>query len=137
MRGVDVADQMRGAYTSQVRSHKWWHRLFYFLLDTSVVNSYVIYKAICERLVQKPLERMDFQLLLAEDLCKPWMVRRGCLSHFRLTHRAVHSLIQIASCRKCRFCFSTTRTNLSCLQCGGVHLHMGECFRLTHYSLRR
>jgi hypothetical protein len=30
MRGVDVADQLRGEYSSQVRTHKWWHRLFFF-----------------------------------------------------------------------------------------------------------
>lgn len=43
MRGVDVADQLRASYSCQVRSHKWWHRIFFFLLDVSVVNMYVIY----------------------------------------------------------------------------------------------
>jgi len=48
MRGVVIADQMHGAYTSQVRSHKWWHCLLFFLLDTSVVNSYILYMVVCK-----------------------------------------------------------------------------------------
>jgi hypothetical protein len=38
MRGVDVADQLLSNYSCQVRAHKWWHRIFYFLLDMLVVN---------------------------------------------------------------------------------------------------
>jgi len=30
MRGVDVADQMRVAYSAQVKSQKWWHKIFLF-----------------------------------------------------------------------------------------------------------
>jgi hypothetical protein len=30
MRGIDVADQLRASYSCQTRSHKWWHRVFYF-----------------------------------------------------------------------------------------------------------
>ena len=28
MHGVDVADQLRASYSCQIRSHKWWHRIF-------------------------------------------------------------------------------------------------------------
>jgi hypothetical protein len=30
MRGVDVADQLLASYSCQVRSHKWWHHIFFF-----------------------------------------------------------------------------------------------------------
>jgi hypothetical protein len=43
MRGVDVADQLRASYSCQTRSHKWWHRVSFFLIDTTVVNMYIIY----------------------------------------------------------------------------------------------
>ena len=43
MRGVDMADQRRASYSSQTRSHKWWHRVFWFLIDTIIVNMYVMY----------------------------------------------------------------------------------------------
>ena len=43
MRAVDVTNQLNTSYSCQVRSHKWWHRIFYFLLDMTVVNMYIIY----------------------------------------------------------------------------------------------
>ena len=37
MRGVDVVDQCRVEYTTQIMSHKWWHRLFFFVLDSMLM----------------------------------------------------------------------------------------------------
>jgi hypothetical protein len=48
MRGVDVANHTRDVYSSQTRSHKWWHRLFRFLIDTSTTNSFKIYNGLCD-----------------------------------------------------------------------------------------
>jgi hypothetical protein len=42
-RGVDVADQLQASYSSQSRSHKWWHRVIFALLDISEVNTYIMY----------------------------------------------------------------------------------------------
>ena len=47
MRGVDVADQLRASYSCQVQSHIWWHHIFFFLLDLTVVNMYIIYLECC------------------------------------------------------------------------------------------
>lgn len=44
MGGVDFADRLRQCYCTDRRSKKWWHRLFFGLLDIAFVNSYVIYK---------------------------------------------------------------------------------------------
>jgi hypothetical protein len=35
MGGVDTANQLRSYYERDRRSKKWWHRLFYFLLETT------------------------------------------------------------------------------------------------------
>jgi hypothetical protein len=48
MRGVDVADQLRASYSSQSRSHKWWHRIFFALLDITEVNTYIMYLDRCK-----------------------------------------------------------------------------------------
>jgi hypothetical protein len=48
MYGVDVADQLRTSYNIQNRSLKWWHRIFFFLLDMTVVNMFIIYVAACK-----------------------------------------------------------------------------------------
>ena len=49
MRGVDVTNHLRGNYTSQVQSHKWWHRLFFFVLDTTMTNMWIIHKEVLKR----------------------------------------------------------------------------------------
>jgi hypothetical protein len=49
MRGVDVADQLRASYSSQSRSHKWWHRIFFALLDITEVNTYIMYLDRCKQ----------------------------------------------------------------------------------------
>lgn len=39
-------NRLRAAYCIDRRAKKWWHRLFFGLLDIAFVNSYVIYKKI-------------------------------------------------------------------------------------------
>ncbi|KAL3695255.1 hypothetical protein R1sor_009331 [Riccia sorocarpa] len=43
MRGVDIHDQMRAAYSTGMRTRKWWHRLWWFGIDTCLTNSYICY----------------------------------------------------------------------------------------------
>ena len=38
MGGTDLCDQRRGNYTTQRKSKKWWHALFYFTLDVLMVS---------------------------------------------------------------------------------------------------
>jgi hypothetical protein len=44
MGGVDTANQLRRYYERDRRSKKWWHRIFYSLLETTIVNSWICYK---------------------------------------------------------------------------------------------
>jgi hypothetical protein len=37
-------DQCRGYYTCALESHKWWHRILMFVVDSSTYNSFVLYK---------------------------------------------------------------------------------------------
>jgi hypothetical protein len=39
MGGVDRFDQRRERYATGRKSVKWWHRLFYFLIDMATVNA--------------------------------------------------------------------------------------------------
>lgn len=43
MGGVDHADQLRSAYGLDRKSKKWWHRIFWGLLEMAFINSYVVY----------------------------------------------------------------------------------------------
>ena len=44
MGGVDIADQLRSNYIIQFPVRRTWLPLFFWLLDTSIINSYLICK---------------------------------------------------------------------------------------------
>ena len=44
MLGVDKIDQMMSYYSFVQKSIKWWRKVFFWLLDMSVVNSIIIYR---------------------------------------------------------------------------------------------
>ncbi|CAG8826567.1 19583_t:CDS:1, partial [Cetraspora pellucida] len=44
MGGVDIADQLHRYYAIQLPVRRTWMPLFFWLLDTSIVNSYLIFK---------------------------------------------------------------------------------------------
>jgi len=48
MGGVDLLDSHIGRYKIKIKSRKWYTRLFYHLLDMTVVNSWILYKRVCE-----------------------------------------------------------------------------------------
>lgn len=43
MGGVDRLDQKRNTYVADRCSKKWWHRMFYYLLDAAVMNAFLQY----------------------------------------------------------------------------------------------
>lgn len=46
MNGVDIADQHSVYYSFIRKTIKWWRKLFFWLLETAVVNSYVLHNRI-------------------------------------------------------------------------------------------
>jgi hypothetical protein len=77
MQGVDVADQLRASYSTQNRTHKWWHRIFFFLLDTTVVNMYMIYLVECKRRSKPLVTHLQFRVELCEALLQQWRSLRA------------------------------------------------------------
>ncbi|KAJ8893959.1 hypothetical protein PR048_006560 [Dryococelus australis] len=45
MGGVDLFDQLRERYAVGM-SLKWWHLIFYLLLDLSIINSFIMMKMV-------------------------------------------------------------------------------------------
>jgi hypothetical protein len=76
MRGVDTADQLRGIYSCMTRLHKWWHRLFFYMLDTIVANMWIIHSNLSFWFLHEPLTHMAFQLQLAKNLAAKWSGRK-------------------------------------------------------------
>jgi len=44
MGGVDLIDSLIGLYRNRVRSKKWYHRLWFHIMDLTLVNSWLLYK---------------------------------------------------------------------------------------------
>ena len=132
MRGVDLVDQQHQEYSTQLHSHKWWHRIFIFVLDSQLLNAYILY-ACDRRALGLP---MSSQLLwhynVAEDLIRPRMVAghiRGPLRNLAaggLHWSSGHPVVR----RKCVVC--AQRTRRMCSGCGGMFQCEGACFRAVH-----
>ena len=79
MRGVDLVDQQRQEYTTQLHFHKWWHRIFMFVLDSQLLNSYILYACDRRALGLPVYSRLLWHYKVAESLISPCMV----LGHIR------------------------------------------------------
>ena len=74
IRGVDVVDQMRIDYSIQFHSHKWWHKRFFFIVDSWLNNSWVLLKH--DRLTRgEPVyrRRLAYHFQVAQNLIAPWL----------------------------------------------------------------
>lgn len=153
MGGVDLADQRRARHTCRLRAYKWWHPVFYWIIDTAMVNAHIIRNAH----IQKKMKASDFWLSVVEELFEEALgvevderpeelakfTRAGKagvswnLGDKRLLGR--HYLTKCDKHDKCKLCMHTfqkgstaynRKTNNYCPKCE-VTLHM-ECFEAFH-----
>lgn len=68
MNGVDIADQYAVYYSFQRKSLKWWRKLFW-LMEVTVVNSYIVYKGTAT----SPKPHLTFCRSLVESLATRWL----------------------------------------------------------------
>ena len=65
MGGIDIADQLWGYYAIQLPVWRTWIPLFFWLLDTTIINSYLILKNSSVNISHK-----NFRIQLIWDLIK-------------------------------------------------------------------
>ena len=70
MGGVDVADQLFVYYSIGRRSLKWWKKVFYRLLEMSVVNAYLLYT---ENVPETNITHVAFRTQLAQSLADSYI----------------------------------------------------------------
>lgn len=71
MGGVDLMDSHLGRYKIRVKTKKWYLRIFYHLLDITIINSWILYRKVHHKqgFSDKDLmSLMDFRSELAETL---------------------------------------------------------------------
>jgi hypothetical protein len=124
MRGVDVADQLWGSYSTQNRLYKWWHRIFFFLLDMTVVNMFIIYVAACKTSFahsRKPMTYLQFRTELCEALLRKWEGRGTSTICLSVRGISVCFLVQIKLGNPCVVCntgtLSLIRSYTYCAKC--------------------
>lgn len=140
MGGVDLSDQLSSLYDIDRKSLKWWKKVFYKLLLTTAVNSWIIYK----ELHKKPkLPFLNYVVNLAESLIATGrksaaLVRKRSYSR---SSRASRNFINVGdhlpvvtnTRRRCRYCaqkHQEKRTKIMCSSCD-VPL-CNECFSCYH-----
>lgn len=88
MGGVDLMDSFLGRYRVRVKSRKWYLRLFYHLLDLTVINSWILLKKnrMATGVPKKQVPNLgEFRNSLADTLCNigsPSGCKRGRPSIF-------------------------------------------------------
>jgi hypothetical protein len=68
MWGVDVSDQLRATHSTAIATRKWYMRIYFFLLDTTITNAYQVYRERCGALRVEAMDHGEFQLSLAYEL---------------------------------------------------------------------
>ena len=142
MGGVDTADAKRKTYSCSRRSKKWWHRLFYFLLDICTVNAHIVQS---ETPHQTNLTQKEFRLELARELMSSYNARKH-RKRGRNSTNASPSLVfsenhfpdkleKPAQCRACSASGLRRRSSYCCKQCNAkqpIPLCVVPCFRIHH-----
>lgn len=67
MGGVDLLDQSTSAYPTTRKTIKWYQKVYFYLLNVSLYNSFVIFKALHS---ETKMTFLDFKILIVEDLLK-------------------------------------------------------------------
>lgn len=132
MRGVDVVDQLRGEYTVQLQSQKWWHRLLLFVLDSSCMNGYTLYREDSERVGLPVQSRLLWHYNLGMELVRAFLAPGAVRGpHRNLTPPGFHRLEgSLRSRRMCIVC--SNRTRRFCAGCSGAFMCKGTCFIRVH-----
>ena len=136
MGGVDLFDSCRKTYSSSRNSMNWWLWLFSFILDTAVVNSYILHKETSHR---KALNLKEFLLELVDFLmafytcqkCPPTGLNPPVAGWF-----CEYQFPDLVDAKKqCRVCLQRKRTSYCCKDCSpdnSVLLCPTKCFRIYH-----
>jgi len=81
MGGVDLNDQLKSYYQYNRKSRRWWLRLFFHLLDVTVVNAYILYLQVyrihCHPPQKyRPIDQLSFRCRLIDQLVDHFSCRK-------------------------------------------------------------
>ena len=147
MGAVDYGDQLRGYYSCRTKSRKFYKYIYYFLLDVTITNSFILYKNFHPNPRYRTIR--EFRLQLARELIGDYCSRRrsGCrggaivplqLQHFPITvpSESGPRKTKRGRCTRCSQHNKRTDSQWFCDECGVWLCHNGDttsdCFYLWH-----
>lgn len=150
MGGVDIADQLRSYYTTQRISLRNWYPLFFWIIDTAILNSYLIGKSVNG---SRFMSHKEFRVALWTRLFSysklVWVEARrakAIIPGASSSRQAKHERVALATrsrCVNCRLVYNTskgkagdvTTANLSvkrsvfgCSSCNVALCTIGSCW---------
>ena len=147
MNSVDIADQLTVFYSFVRKTRKWWRKLFFYLLEVSVVNSYLLYK----QAVDNPTNHLRYRRTIVEQVATlsvqqapprqgPGAPRRAAATHDgpQRLNKKPHFLRKAPAPRDCIVCSRSEegwrrRTVYFCNTCTThPHLCPDVCFERFH-----
>ena len=130
MGGTDKHDMLRELYGVNRKNCKWWHRLFFGLLDMAIVNSFVLF---CDATQKKSISCFDFRreialglLSFAESRLDSGQSKRRKVQYsvppsVRLTNVGIHKPLFYDKRGRCEVCSKRgiqSRPGSKCSHCG-------------------
>lgn len=144
MGGVDIADQYISSYSFTRKSLKWWRKMFFWLLETAIVNSFILYNTNQER--KNVVRQRRYRKMLIKELVGEVrnVRKRGRPSSLVEDERLNGKLhlpypLEGGKTKDCAVCSDRRpgkerkRSKFFCKTCSNnPGLHMGECFEKYH-----
>lgn len=135
MGGVDLADQLRNYYSLGRSSCKWYRYLFWFLVDISICNSFILYNHYRREHGEAKVKQVNFRMNLAKQLIGGFSstvpvghsAKRRKIEKLSRGNEGSHFIVKIEGRKKvCVHCSKlgiktvsgrSVETTFQCLQC--------------------
>lgn len=144
MGGVDLNDQISVFYKSPRKTIKWYKKIFFYMLDMTIVNSFVVWKVLNGDESKSYLQfRLDLIREILDTVERPTYSGRGrttCKAPLnRMTGRHFPDDIprtgKYKSYKRCHVCYQNKKnkqTSYKCTDCNDIPLCATPCFKIYH-----
>jgi hypothetical protein len=143
---VDKSDRMVNSYGIARRTWKWTKKLFFQLLDKTILNAYLLHKSCCGKITHKEFHEILLRDLIVQTHVANIMVSgvsrgRPSSSGAQLSRLGVKHSQRWPSKgkqRRCRVCSLNKRTRSTLFYCKkcDVGLCVMDCFEMWHTRAR-
>ncbi|XP_043471740.1 piggyBac transposable element-derived protein 4-like [Leptopilina heterotoma] len=136
MGGVDLMDQSLSVYHIIYKTIKWYHKLYFHLIDIAIFNAYVIYNQLHP---EKKIRHLQFRHSIVTEILQ---LHHHQIPQVKQSVRHVDNPIKSSkthypakgSKRRCTVCYSShirKKTTCMCEECD-VPLCFAPCFKKYH-----